>query len=128
DLGTGGSRRHRGAAGALCWRRIPPRRSAGVIGAIAVAETLIAEGLTFYVVNELLAASWDETGGGSVRAITYMFIVAAAFILPRALDTLAIEGRWGYITLGVVSSVILNAVFRIEFAGDIAIWNWVWVA
>lgn len=99
-----------------------------MIGFAAVAATLIAEALTFYVVNELLAASWDETGGGSVRAVTYIFIVVAAFGLPRVLDTLAIEGRRGYLTLGLVSTLVLYAVFRIEFAGDIAVWNWVWVA
>ncbi len=99
-----------------------------MIGVAAVAATLIAEALTFYVVNELLAASWDETGGGSVRAVTYIFIVVAAFGLPRLLDILAIEGRRGYIALGLGSTLILYAVFRIEFAGDIAVWNWVWVA
>jgi hypothetical protein len=98
-----------------------------VIGVAAIAATLIAEALTFYVVNELLAASWDQTSGGSVRAVTYIFIVIAAFGLPRILDSLAIEGTRGYAILGTVSTVLLYALFRIEFAGDIALWNWSWV-
>ncbi len=99
-----------------------------MIGIAAMAAALIAEALTFYVVNELLAASWDDTGGGSVRAITYIIIVLAAFALPRALDWLAIEGTRGYVMLAGISTLILYAAFRIEFAGDIAVWNWVWVA
>lgn len=99
-----------------------------MIGIVALASALVAEALTFYVVNELLAASWDQRGGGSVRALTFIFVVVAAFSLPRVLDVLAIQGTRGYAILAAVSLVLLYGVFRVEFAGDVAIWNWSWVA
>lgn len=100
-----------------------------MIGAIAVACVIIADALMFYVFGEWIASGWDdERQFGAIQAPLLIAVSLVAFLLPRTLEWFAISGARAYAIAAATAFVMIYGTLRIEFAHDIAIWNFGWVA
>jgi hypothetical protein len=94
--------------------------SGPVIAAIAILATLIAEGLTIGVFATLIGSGigwWGFAG-----------IVLAGYYLPRFVGGFNFQDRRAYAATGVAGLLLIYLVLRIEIAGDVAFWNFSWVA
>jgi len=99
-----------------------------VIGAVAVIAALSAEALAVYTGAELVAAGYDDEHQGAVSAVTFVALSLIAYGLPRVLGDLGLAGRKATIAIAAASYVAIYGSLRIEFSGDLAIWDWSWMA
>jgi hypothetical protein len=99
-----------------------------VIGAIAVIAALAAEALAVYTGAELFAAGYENDHQGAVTAVTFVSLALVAYGLPRAVGDLGLSGRNAAIAIAAVSYVAIYGAMRLEFAGDLALWDWSWMA
>lgn len=98
-----------------------------MIAALAVLATLAAEALAFYTVGELLAAGYpDERSTAAVSPFTMLALTLLAFALPRAVAAMVPRGRPTFAVNALTTFVAVYGAFRIEFAGDFAIWDFRW--
>lgn len=98
-----------------------------MIGAIAVIASLAAEALAVYVFAEWVAAGYSSDNG-SVSAFALITVALVAYGLPRFAGNFQVTPRARRAATGVVTFVVLYGLMRIEFAGDVAIWDFGWVA
>lgn len=98
-----------------------------MIAALAIFFSLLAEALAIYVVAEVFAATY-EPGTGSVHPGTFIALVLISFGLPRVLEYFDVSPGRGYAATGIVTFVVLYGAMRLEFAGDVAIWDFGWAA
>ncbi len=98
-----------------------------MIAIIAFLAALIADALMFYVVGQLFAAAWEgDHGIGAINPVTFIVLVLAAFAVPRLLEYWEVAPARAYAVNGAVMFVAVYGAIRIEFAGDIAIWDFGW--
>lgn len=98
-----------------------------MIGALAVAAVLGAEALVAYVLAELFAALYEPGERDAVNAVTFVVVALVAYGHLRLAGWYGLEGRRRLVWLAVVPFVTLYGAFRLEFAGDFAIWDFGWV-
>jgi len=98
-----------------------------VIGAVAVIASLTAEALAVYVFAEWLAAGYSGDQG-AVAAISFIIVSLAAYGLPRFAGNLQVSARARRVISAVATFVVLYGLMRLEFSGDISIWNFGWAA
>lgn len=96
-----------------------------MIARAAALAAVAAEALAVYVLAEWIAASYADQG--AVHALTFIVVALTAFLLPRVLDALALEGRAERAVVAVTAFVVLYGAVRLEFAHDLAFWDFAWV-
>lgn len=95
---------------------------------LAIALLLAAEALAFYTIGELVMRIIPEPHNELVSAPGFVFIALAAFFAPAALDWFAVEGGRRATTVGVAGIVVLYAALRLQYAHDLALWDFSWAA
>lgn len=99
-----------------------------MIASLAVVATLAAEALAIYTVGELIAATYpDERSTAAVSPFIILALTMVAFALPRAVAAILPRGRAAQAAMGAITFLVVYGAFRIEFAGDLAIWDFVWI-
>lgn len=99
-----------------------------MIAGLAVVALLAAEAIAFYTVGELLAATYpDERSTQAVSPFILLTLSLVAFSLPRVVPAVLPRGRPANIAIGAATFVAVYGAFRIEFAGDFALWDFTWV-
>ena len=101
-----------------------------MIGLLAVLAAAIAEALAFYCGAEVMANGYNEetTGQYAPSAVTFALVAIVGWSLPRLGTELALPRRTYTGAVMAIGLLLLYSVFRIEFAGDLALWDWTWVA
>ena len=101
-----------------------------MIGILAILAATVAEALAFYCGAEIFANGYDveHTGAYAPNAVTFAVVALVGFSLPRIGEEFALPRRVAYAIVGIVTFLLLYGTFRIEFAGDLALWDWSWVA
>ena len=97
-----------------------------MIARAAVAALLAAEALAFYVAGELAARVLPEPHNAIAHGAAFVAVAYAAFLLPRAASWLGLEGVTRTLALAAVALLALHAVLRIQYAGDLALWDFRW--
>ncbi|MDZ7729283.1 MAG: hypothetical protein U5Q44_14450 [Dehalococcoidia bacterium] len=68
-----------------------------MIALLAILASLSAEALAAWVISTWTAAGFDDASPiGAVSFVTFLVVMHVAYWLPRALETLAVPVRWGY--------------------------------
>ena len=99
-----------------------------MIGRLAITLLLVAEALAFYTVGEVVMRILPERSNELVSAPGFVAVGLIAFLAPAALGWFAVEGRKRVLTLGVGGLVLLYAVLRLQYAHDLVLWDFGWVA
>lgn len=99
-----------------------------MIAFVAIAALLAAEALAFHVAGELVARILPEPRNAIVAAPAFVAVAYAAFLAPRAADALGLDGRARAPALAAVALLVLYAALRIQYAGDLALWDFRWAA
>lgn len=98
-----------------------------MIGRLSVAFLLCAEAIALYALAELIANGYTDDRH-AVAAWALLASMLAAYLLPRLAGSIFVSERNATIALTVAAVVILYALLRVEFAHDVAIWDFGWVA
>jgi Domain of unknown function (DUF4129) len=97
-----------------------------LIGAAAVMFSLIAEGSAAYAVTKLLTGPFADGERQAANIGIFVVVAVAGFAVPRLLDALGFAmGRTTAIAI-VATFVFVYGGLRIEFAGDVALWDLTW--
>jgi hypothetical protein len=96
-------------------------RTAAVVGAV------LAEALAIYTFAEWFAAGYD-VDRNALPWFAFVTVALVAFTLPRVTDWLALSERASYAVLWVVAYVVVYGFIRVTYAGDLALWDFAWVA
>ena len=101
-----------------------------MIAVLALVAAVIAEALGFYCGAEIFANGYSEDGMGqhAPSAVTFAIVGLVGLALPRLGSELALSPRNSYIVSALISAVVFYGALRIEFAGDLTLWDWTWVA
>ena len=98
-----------------------------MIGRAAIALLLAAEALAFYTVGEVVMRILPEPGNELVSAPAFVIVGILAFLLPSAFDWFAVEGGKRIAAIGVLGLIVLYAAMRIQYAGDLFLWDFGWL-
>ena len=99
-----------------------------MIARAAVAALLAAEALAFYVAGELAARVLPEPHNAIAHGGAFVAVAYAAFLLPRAASWLGLKGIARALALAAVALLALYAVLRLQYAGDLALWDFGWAS
>jgi hypothetical protein len=99
-----------------------------MIGAAAVTAARIAEALAVYTLAEWMAAGYEPGRQHALGACAFCLIALTAFLLPRAIQLLALSARNAVAATAVVTFAVLYGVLRFDFSHDLALWDFGWVA
>lgn len=99
-----------------------------MIAFAAVAALLAAEALAFHVAGELAARLLPEPRNAIVPAPAFVAVAYAAFLAPRAADWIGLAGRARAPALAAAALLLLYAALRVQYAGDLALWDFRWAA
>lgn len=97
-----------------------------MIAAVAVLFSLIAEGSAAYAVTKLLTGPFAEGERQTASILIFVVVSVAGFGVPRLLDALGLPTRRATLTALLATFVIVYGGLRIEFAGDLALWDLAW--
>jgi hypothetical protein len=98
-----------------------------MIARVAIGLVLLAEALCVYVIAEWTASGYPDDHVRAIPWFAYALVAGVAFMLPRVLDWYGIGQRTWLLTLPV-AYVVIFGILRLEFAGDIALWDLGWAA
>ncbi len=98
-----------------------------MIARAAILGSVIAEALVAYTVAEWIASGYRKGGDDAVQGLTFVVVALIAFHLPQVAEFVALPRVAERIALALLSYVALYGAMRIEFAGDVAIWDLGWV-
>ena len=94
-----------------------------MIALAAVIALLAANGLAAYTLGELIAVG----SGHSPGWWAFVLVALAGYALPRILEVVGARSRRSEAMVAGAGLLLVYAVLRIEFAGDLAIWGFGWV-
>ncbi len=97
-----------------------------MIAAIAVIGAIAAEALALYTLAELFGAGF-EPGRHAVSGVSFVVVALVAFGIPRLVQWVAGSGTRAYTAAIGLVALLWYSVLRIEFAGDLAIWDFGWL-
>lgn len=97
-----------------------------MIGKAAVLCVIAAEGLAIYLFAAWAAVTFED-GEHAVSGVTLVALTLAAFGLPRFLGNLDLPVRARWLAAAAITWVVLYGALRIEFGGDLALWDFGWV-
>jgi hypothetical protein len=99
-----------------------------MIAAAAVLGSVIGEGLAVYVLAELLAAGYPHGEQRAIAAWLFVAVALASFGTPRVVEFLALSRRAASAAIAATAFVVLYGALRLQFAHDVALWDFRWVA
>lgn len=99
-----------------------------MIGRLAVIGTIACEALAVYVFAEFVAAGYEVGDQHAIMAITFVAVAIIAYFLPRLADFLSLPHPWHQVSIVAYSFFVLYGTLRLEFAHDLSLWNFSWVA
>ena len=99
-----------------------------MIAGLAILASLLADGLLFATVAELLAAAYEPTDPHAVSAWAFCSVAFAGYSFPRLVEGFEIGERRGYAITGVAGLVLIYMLVRITTVGDFAFWDLSWIA
>jgi hypothetical protein len=98
-----------------------------MIGRLAILASLLAEGLIFGTLAELLAASYERSDPHAVSAWAFCVVAVAGYGIPRLVEGFELSPRRGYALTGILGVLVIYALLRITLFGDIAVWQIGWI-
>ncbi len=99
-----------------------------MIAVVAVVATLVAEGLVFAIVAELFAVGYSGENAHAVGWWAFALVALAGYYLPRFAAGFEMPARRAYALTAGGGLLLIYLLLRIEVAGDVAIWEFGWVA
>jgi hypothetical protein len=99
-----------------------------VIGRLAVICSLLGDGMVFATMAEALASMYSVEHPHAIPAWGFGVIALAGFYVPRFLEQYEIGPRAAYALTGFIGLLLIYVVVRIGIAGDVAVWDFGWVA
>jgi len=99
-----------------------------MIAAIAVGASLLADALVFAAFAELLAAAYDGEHPHAIGWWAFALVTFAGFLAPRLASGFAAQERRSSLLTAAGGLALVYLLVRVEIAGDIAIWDFGWVA
>ena len=99
-----------------------------MIGRAAIVLLLAAEALAFYTLGELVMRILPERSNELVSAPGFVVVGFVAFFAPATFDWFAVEGRRRVLTIALGGIVLLYAFLRLQYAHDLALWDFGWAA
>jgi hypothetical protein len=94
----------------------------------AIAAIVASEALAVYTVAELLVSGYAEGREQAPSAIAMVLVALAAFLVPQAVERRGFGVRVGAATTAACAYLAIATAIHLEFAGDIALWDFRWVA
>ncbi|MGI8926764.1 MAG: DUF4129 domain-containing protein [Tepidiformaceae bacterium] len=98
-----------------------------MIAVLAVLAAVAAEGLALYTLAEWIGAGYQR-GHHPVSGVSFVAVALGAFALPRAVPWFVTGTRSGYALIVGLAGLLLYSVLRLEFAGDLALWDLSWIS
>lgn len=98
-----------------------------MIARAAIVGVVAAEALTIYVFAAWVGVAFSD-GDHAVGGATLVAVSLAAFGLPRLLGNFEAGPRARFAAAAVVTWALVYGALRLEFAGDLALWEYGWVA
>jgi hypothetical protein len=99
-----------------------------VIAAAAVLGSVIVESLAVYVCAEWIAGAYAHSQQHAIAAWVFVAVSLVSFGTPRLVEFFALSRKTtAAVTLAIAFVTFYGAV-RLEFAGDLALWNFGWAA
>lgn len=94
----------------------------------ALVLLLGAEALAFYTIGEVFMRIFPEPGNELVSAPGFVVIAFVSFFAPAVLDWFGIGAGKRALAVGVVGLVLLYGLLRLQYAGDLALWDFAWLS
>lgn len=98
-----------------------------MIASGATIGVLAAQVLSAYVISAWLGAAYDDPTKHSVSAFGMVAAVLAAYGLPRLLAGFDMPPRARAAAAAVITVLAIHGILRLEFAGDLELWNFGWL-
>ncbi|MBN9493974.1 DUF4129 domain-containing protein [bacterium] len=98
-----------------------------MIARLCIASLLCAEALALYAFAELIANGYS-TQPHAVAAWALIVAMGGAYLIPRLAGSFFESERNARIAITVAGIVLVYAVLRTQFAHDLQIWNFGWIA
>ena len=93
----------------------------------ALVLLLGAEALAFYTVGEVIMRIFPEPGNELVSAPAFVIIAFVSFFAPAVLDWFGVGAGKRATAVGVIGLVVLYGALRLQYAGDLALWDFGWL-
>ncbi len=93
----------------------------------ALVLLLGAEALAFYTVGEVFMRIFPEPGNELVSAPGFVVIAFVSFFAPAVLDWFGVGAGKRALVVGVVGLLLLYGALRLQYAGDLALWDFGWL-
>ena len=94
----------------------------------ALVLLLSAEALAFYTGGEVVMRIFPEPGNQLVSAPGFIVIAFVSFFAPAVLDWFGVGPGKRASVVGVVGLVVLYGALRLQYAGDLALWDFGWLS
>lgn len=95
-----------------------------MIALLALLASLAAEALAIYLVAELVAGAYADRG--AVSAPMFVTLMFLAYGVIRGVDWYGVGTGPAYTAIALATFALLYGSIRLEFAGDIAVWDFGW--
>ena len=99
-----------------------------MIRRVALVLLLSAEALAFYTGGEVVMRILPEPGNELVSAPGFLVVVFVSFFAPAALDWYGVGAGKRATAVGVIGLLVLYGALRLQYAGDLALWDFGWLA
>jgi len=99
-----------------------------VIGRAAVVLLLAAEGLAFYTLGEVVMRIFPEPSNELVSAPAFIGVAFVAYFAPSVLEWFAVSRGRAVLAIGLIGLVVLYGALRLQYAHDLALWDFSWLA
>ena len=93
----------------------------------ALVLLLGAEALAFYTIGEVVMRIFPEPGNELVSAPGFVVIAFVSFFAPAVLDWFGVGAGKRALAVGVIGLLVLYGALRIQYAGDLALWDFGWL-
>ncbi len=93
----------------------------------ALVLLLGAEALAFYTVGEVFMRIFPEPGNELVSAPAFVVVAFVSFFAPAVLDWFGVGAGKRALAVGVVGLLLLYGALRLQYAGDLALWDFGWL-
>lgn len=99
-----------------------------MIAGLAILASLLADAFMFAAIAEFIAAGYDPSDPGAFAAWSFCLVALAGYGIPRLIEGFEFSPRTGYAITAVGGVGLIYLLVRIQSEGDVAIWDWSWVA
>ena len=99
-----------------------------MIAGLAIIASLLADAFMFAAIAELIASGYSPSDPHAFAAWAFCLVALAGYGLPRLVEGFEMEGRKAYVLTASAGLLLIYLLARIESAGDVALWDFGWVA